>query len=102
MRCGQGKKASPRRTKHVNNRHINRTNPNWASKSKYRKPSQRNKLEDRTMRNPDRTTTQGNNKVLYEKDYGRAIGTNGETFHRVVVNEVLNKITTSFPADGFR
>jgi len=71
-----------RRTKHVNNRHIRRNK--YPSKSKYKKPSQRVKLEDRTMNNPTRVIKQEGSRVRYERDYGRVIGTRGETSHVVV------------------
>lgn len=91
-----------RRTKHVNNRHIDRTkypgrcstNPN--GKSKFKKPSMRTKLEDATLTNPDKIIQQGN-RLRFEKDFGREIGTNGETKLRVILDPIKKKIITSFP-----
>ena len=84
-----------KRTKHTPNRHIDREK--YPEKSKYKKPSQYKKLEDRTMKNPDRVVEQGG-KVRYEKDYDRVVGTRGETGHVVVHDKAKNKIVTSFPA----
>lgn len=89
-------KSQPRRTKHTENRHVNRKK--YPTKSKYAKPSQRMKLENRTMSNPSKVTNQRNGRILYQKQYGRTIGTRGETVHRVVLDPIKNKIVTSFPA----
>jgi RHS repeat-associated protein len=83
-------------TKHTQNRHITRSK--WSGKSKYVKPSQYKKLEDRTMKTPDRITAQSNGRVRYEKDFGRVIGTKGENGQVVVFDKLKNKIITSFPA----
>ncbi|CAN7171803.1 DUF6531 domain-containing protein [Acidovorax sp. LjRoot129] len=103
--CGQG----VRRTKHTPNRHVRRHNKMGKSKipeearlklqdkSKYKNPAQYKKLEDRTLRSPDRTIPQANGRTRYEKDYGRVIGTRGETGH-VVVKDNTGKIVTSFPS----
>ncbi|AVS67954.1 sugar-binding protein [Paracidovorax avenae] len=103
--CGQG----IHRTKHTPNRHVRRHNELGKSKiseenriklqekSKYKKPAQYKKLEDRTLRSPDRVIPQANGKTRYEKDYKRVIGTRGETGHVVVKNRT-GKIVTSFPS----
>jgi Pretoxin HINT domain len=88
-----------KRTKHVPNRHISRKK--YPTKSKYKKPSQLKKLENRTIKSPDKVTRQGN-RTLYQKEYGRVIGNNGEKVHRVVVDEVKKKVVTSFPSAGFK
>ena len=55
------------------------------------------KLEERTIKRPDRKTTQPDGRVVYEKDFGRRVGTKGEEKLRVVVDPVKNKIITLFP-----
>ena len=47
-------------------------------------------------------TTQNNGKVVYEKEFGRKIGTRGETKLRVVVDPKKKKRTTSFPQKDFK
>jgi RHS repeat-associated protein len=83
------------RTKHTDNRHVNREK--YPEKSKYSKPNQVKKLEDRSMKSPDKKTTQKNGRVTYEKDFKRKIGTNGQTTQKVVVDPNKNKIITSYP-----
>ncbi len=89
----QLKKGRPRGTKHTDNRHINRSK--YPNKSKYKNPSQRGKLEDRTMKTEG--TKQSDGRVRYDKDFGRKVGTQGETSVRVIVDPKKNKIITSFP-----
>ena len=65
-----------RKDKHIEKGHINRKlSPH---KGQYKKPSQVKKLENRTMNSPDKVTIQDNGRVLFEKQYGRVIGTKGE------------------------
>jgi len=52
------------------------------------------KLEERTIKQSDRKTTQPDGRVVYEKDFGRRVGTKGEEKLRVVVDPVKNKIIT--------
>jgi hypothetical protein len=92
---GLSKECGPRRTKHVENRHINRSK--YPGKSKYRKPSQVDKLNARAIANPDTVVNQGRGRIRYEKDFGRQVGTRGETMVVVVVDVRKNKIVTSFP-----
>ena len=66
---------------------------------KYAKPKNYKKLEERTIKQPDRKTTQPDGRVVYEKDFGRRVGTKGEEKLRVVVDPVKNKIITSFPEE---
>jgi len=42
------------------------------------------------FKSPDKITKEVN-RTLYEKQYNRVIGSNGETVHRVVVDEVKKK-----------
>ena len=90
-----GLTASYRRTKHVQNRHITRKKN--TSASKYLKPKDRIKLENRTISKYDTKIIQPDGRIRYERDFGRKIGTNGETKMRVIVDEKKNKIVTSFP-----
>lgn len=52
------------------------------------------KWEERTIKQPDRKTTHPDGRVVYEKDFGRRVGTKGEEKLRVVVDPVKNKIIT--------
>lgn len=67
------------------------------SASKYLKPKDRIKLENRTISKYDTKIIQPDGRIRYERDFGRKIGTNGETKMRVIVDEKKNKIVTSFP-----
>lgn len=64
-------------------------------------PKNYKKLEERTIKQPDRKTTQPDGRVVYEKDFGRRIGTKGEEKLRVVVEPIKNKIVASFPEEQF-
>lgn len=57
------------------------------------------KLEERTIKQLDRKTTQPDGRVVYEKDLGRRIGTKGEEKLREVIDPVKNKIIASFPEE---
>lgn len=81
-------------TKHTDNRHVDRAK--YPEKSKYSKPAQKEKLQQRTVKNPDKVTEQGKRKK-YEKTFKRVIGTKRETSHRVIVDKKKGKIVTSFP-----
>ncbi len=85
----------PKDTKHTDNRHVDRTK--YPDKSKYSKPSQKAKLQERTMKKPDVKKQQSDGRIVYEKDFKRKIGTKGETSHKVVVDQKKNKIVTSYP-----
>jgi hypothetical protein len=50
------------------------------------------------MKNYDRKIDQSNGRIRYERDYGRTIGTGGETGHVVIFDPNKNKIITSYPA----
>ena len=50
------------------------------------------KIEEHTIKKPDRKTTQPNARVIYEKNFGQRIGTKGEEKLRVEVDPVKNKI----------
>ena len=52
------------------------------------------KLEERTIKQPDRKTTHPDGRIVYEKDFRRRVGTKGEEKLRVVVAPVKNKIIT--------
>src|SRR5690606_29127931 len=86
-------KKALKRTKHTVNKHISRSK--YTNKSKYKKPSQVEKLENRTMKTEG--TVQNDGRVRYDKDFGREVGTNGETSVRVIVDPKKKKIITSFP-----
>lgn len=49
------------------------------------------------MESADRVKRRGN-RVRYEKDFGRVIGTRGEEGHVVVFDFIKKKIITSFPS----
>ncbi|ORF06390.1 RHS repeat domain-containing protein [Snodgrassella alvi] len=108
---GLRRSCTPKRTKHVPNRHIRRHNKigkskynskeknYFQSKSKYKKPNQYRKLENRTMKNPDRVIQQRGGRIRYEKDYDRVIGTRGEKGHIVIYDPKKDKIITSYPTN---
>jgi len=81
-----------RRTKHG---HVDRKK--YPGKSKYKKPNQVKKLENRTIKDPDETKKQSDGRIRYDKDFGRVIGTDGETSQRVIVDPKKKKVVTSFP-----
>lgn len=83
---------------HVVKRHISRND--FPAKSKFSNPSQVLKNVKRTVKRPDKVTCQANGRKLYEKDFGRQIGTKGETVQRVVIEEDGNLVTT-FPTKDF-
>jgi len=82
---------------HIVKRHVSRNT--FPGKSKFSKPSSIEKNARRTVNKPDKTTCQSNGNTLYEKDFGRTVGTNGETVQRVVVDESGNVVTT-FPSSS--
>jgi len=84
------------RTKHVDNGHIDRSK--YPEKSKYKTPNQVEKLENRTIKNPDNIKTQGRNRVRFEKTFKRVIGTRGEKTVNVIIDMKKNKRVTSFPS----
>jgi RHS repeat-associated protein len=96
----EGGSSNVRRTKHVDNGHISKKK--YPEKSKYTKPNQINKIIKRTIQNPDKVTVQKRNRILYQKDFKRKIGTRGETINRTVVDTKKNKIVTSFPSKEFK
>jgi RHS repeat-associated protein len=89
--------CGPRRTKHVDNRHLDRKK--YPDKSKFRKPSQVDKLIERVLASPDQVIGQGA-RVRMEKQFGREVGTDGESVVVVVLDSAKNKVVTAFPAAG--
>lgn len=83
------------RTKHIANRHIDRHK--FPDRSKFKKPSEIDKLHNRTVNNPDRVVQQSRDRTRFEKDFGRDIGTRGERTNVSVVNRRTNKRITQFP-----
>ncbi|MDC8005031.1 DUF6443 domain-containing protein [Aureisphaera galaxeae] len=84
-----------RGTKHTPNRHVDKKK--FPNKSKYKKPSQIEKLRRRTIKSPDGVIIQADGRVRYEKVFTRTIGTRGEKGHRVIVDIKKRKVVTSFP-----
>ncbi len=56
---------------------------------------------NRTVNNPDQVTHQRGGRTLYERNFGRVLGTRGEKIQRVAVDKFGNVIT-SFPASAFK
>lgn len=79
---------------HIFNRHVARNI--FRHKSKFAKPAQIKKLAIKTVSCPTKVTVRSNGRKIYEKKFGRAIGTNGETVMRVVVDK-FNNVITAFP-----
>ena len=84
---------------HVVKRHVNRKL--FPGKSKFKDPSSIRKNARKTVKNYDKMTPQNNGRTLYEKDFGREVGTNGETIQRVVTDKHGN-VTTTFPSNTFK
>jgi RHS repeat-associated protein len=80
---------------HITKRHIARGV--FLHKSKFRQASEIAKLVERAAKRPDRVVRQNNGRLLIERKFGRDIGTNGERYLRVVVEE-SGEIVTAFPA----
>ena len=89
--------CGPRRTKHVHNRHLDRTK--YPDKTKFRKPSQVDKIIERVIASPDRALPQGG-RTRFEKNFGRKIGVEGESVVVVIVDGRKNKIVTAYPTAG--
>jgi len=85
------------KTKHTDNRHVDRNK--YPEKSKYSKPNQVNKINEKTMKKPDKVTLQKNGRVVYEKNMKRKIGTQGQTTNKVVTDPKKKKIVTSHPTN---
>lgn len=90
----KGKAPNGRRTKHIDNRHVDRKK--YPEKSKFKNPNQIEKINDRTVKKPDRVVDQGS-RTRYEKDFGRDIGTNGERTNTTVIDKRTGKRVTQFP-----
>ena len=86
-----------KKTKHIFNRHIDRTkNP---EASKFKKPNQVDKLAKKTDKDPDRVIDQGD-RVRKEKDFGWEINTQGERTNVIVKDKTTDKRVTQFQTDG--
>ncbi len=85
--------------KHITKRHVARNI--FKNKSKFKDPSSIKKGINKTIKNPDRITKQTDGRILYEKDFGKEIGTKGETVQRVIVDKYGNVIT-SFPSKAYK
>ena len=83
---------------HVIKRHISRNE--FPGKSKFLDPTQVRKNAQKTVKRPDKITCQANGRTLYEKNFEKQIGTQGETIQRVVVESDGNLVTT-FPSKSF-
>lgn len=83
---------------HVVKRHISRSE--FPGKSKFIDPAQVRKNVQKTIKRPDKVTCQANSRTLYEKDFKKQIGTQGETIQRVVV-ESDGSLVTTFPSKWF-
>jgi hypothetical protein len=81
-------------TKHTQNRHIDRNK--YPEKSKYKKPNQIEKIQKKTINNPNRVEKQGRGRTAFEKDFKRVIGTRGETVNKTVLDR-NGKVVTSYP-----
>ncbi len=90
----KGAKEISRRTKHTDNRHVNRHK--HPEKGKFVKPSQIDKLRKKTESKPDRVELQPDGRTRYEKDFNRDIGTKGERTN-VSVTDKKGKNVTQFP-----
>ncbi len=54
----------------------------------------------KVVEKPDRTLTQYDGRLLFEKDLGRTVGAKGETIQRVVT-EADGTVVTTFPLPGY-
>jgi RHS repeat-associated protein len=70
-----------------------------ADSSKLRLPQQARKLTEAVLKAWDQVIFQhGESRLLYMKVFGRAVGREGETVFRVVVDRATGKIVTYFPS----
>ena len=87
-------KRGGRKTKHTDNRHVDRKK--FSEKGKFKKPNQMDKISEKTVKKPDRVQDQGD-RVRVEKDFKREIGTKGEKTNVTVVDKKTGKRVTQFP-----
>jgi RHS repeat-associated protein len=87
---------------HIVPRHV-RPLAQYGSKGRFNttSPAKIEKMANKAICNADRATLQADGRTLYERDMGRQVGTRGESFVRVVVDQA-REIVTTFPADGFK
>jgi len=80
------------------NRHTDRhvTKNKYEQKSKFKKPSEMDKLSEKTVKKPDRVQDQGD-RVRVEKDFKKEIGTKGEKTNVTVVDKKTGERVTQFP-----
>jgi predicted RNA-binding protein YlqC (UPF0109 family) len=87
-------------------RHVARHTRNIASRavhSVFRTPNQVKKLVQRALSAPDNVLVQEGarrTRLIVEKEFGRAIGKNGETIIHIVL-ETTGKIVTAYPVRAF-
>jgi RHS repeat-associated protein len=84
---------------HIAKRHVARDS--FPGKSKFKDPSTIKKNAEKTVKHPDKTTQQNDGRTVYEKDFGKEIGTRGETIQRVVTGKYGDVVTT-FPSDAYK
>jgi len=75
--------------RHVKTNHIGRGGPAGKSEFRTTDPARIQKDADKVVTNPDRVTRQNDGRTLYERDMGREVGSEGQTFQRVVVDDDL-------------
>ncbi|WP_194866990.1 RHS repeat domain-containing protein [Pseudoalteromonas sp. PPB1] len=86
-------KKGGKRNRHTD-RHI--TKKNYDKKSKFKKPSEMDKLSEKTVKKPDRIQDQGD-RVRVEKDFNKEIGTKGEKTNVTVIDKKTGDRVTQFP-----
>ncbi|MBC8070450.1 MAG: hypothetical protein IAG13_19110 [Deltaproteobacteria bacterium] len=85
---------------HIWARHV-RQLAQFAGKSWFLRGTNVKKLVEKTLRNADRVTDEGA-RMVFEKEFAKAIGTRGETVLRVVVIKATGRIRSSFATLTFK
>jgi Bacterial Ig-like domain len=71
------------------------------TKTTFSSGSSVKKLAIRTLENPSRVISEGS-QTVFEKDFGRSIGRNGESIVRLIVNNQTGKIVSFYPTMYFK
>ncbi len=93
------------RLKHIIANHVRKDVAVEKSKFVSNNPRDVQKLIEKTITQPDRVDRQGDGRLLFQKQFNKEIGTQGETIVRVPTDQVSEKTVkpvTGFPALTFK
>lgn len=76
--------------------------PHRIEQTRNRMPGQSKKLAEKTLKGYDEATQQSETRLLFEREFGRDVGRDGERVFRVVVDTRTRTIRTAFSAATFR